>query len=133
MRLDVKVLRYLGKDEFRVLTAVEMGMKNHEVVPTDLICNIAKLRHGGARKLLTNLLRYKLIAHESKPYDGYRLNYRGYDFLALKTMLSRGTIAGVGRQIGVGKESDIHVVVDDDGKELALSKPLLGACRVHAL
>lgn len=28
MKLDVNVLRYLSKDEFRVLTAVEMGQKN---------------------------------------------------------------------------------------------------------
>lgn len=28
MKLDVNVLRYLGKDEFRVLTACEMGQKN---------------------------------------------------------------------------------------------------------
>lgn len=28
MKLDVNVLRYLSKDDFRVLTAVEMGMKN---------------------------------------------------------------------------------------------------------
>ena len=28
MKLDVNVLRYLGKDEFRTLTAVEMGQKN---------------------------------------------------------------------------------------------------------
>jgi hypothetical protein len=28
MKLDVNVLRYLSKEEFRVLTAVEMGQKN---------------------------------------------------------------------------------------------------------
>lgn len=28
MKLDVNVLRYLQKDEFRTLTAVEMGQKN---------------------------------------------------------------------------------------------------------
>ena len=28
MKLDVNVLRYLSKDEFRVLVAVEMGMRN---------------------------------------------------------------------------------------------------------
>eukprot|EP00955_Chlamydomonas_euryale_P015311 163701-Chlamydomonas_euryale.AAC.1 len=28
MKLDVNVLRYLSKDDFRVLTAVEMGQKN---------------------------------------------------------------------------------------------------------
>jgi RIO-like serine/threonine protein kinase len=32
MKLDVNVLRYLSKEEFRVLTAVEMGMKNVRVL-----------------------------------------------------------------------------------------------------
>lgn len=32
VKLDVEVMRYLTKEDFRVLTAVEMGMKNHEVV-----------------------------------------------------------------------------------------------------
>ncbi len=43
--------------------------------------------------------------------DGYRLTNLGYDFLAIKTMVSRGLISGVGRQIGVGKESGMHCVV----------------------
>lgn len=34
MKLDVNALRYLTKDEFRVLTAVEMGMKNVSHVET---------------------------------------------------------------------------------------------------
>ena len=37
MKLDVNVLRYLSKDDWRVLTAVEMGQKNHEIVPTPLV------------------------------------------------------------------------------------------------
>lgn len=87
MKLDVTCMRYMSKDEFRVLTAVEvrslvacffgwvwcvglagagiestrlqsptplqththtykqqMGMKNHDVVPVELITAIAKLR-----------------------------------------------------------------------------------------
>jgi RIO kinase 2 len=31
VKLDAELLRYMSKEEFRVLTAVEMGMKNHEV------------------------------------------------------------------------------------------------------
>jgi hypothetical protein len=34
----------------------------------------------------------------------------GYDFLAIKALVARGHITGVGRQIGVGKESDIFEV-----------------------
>jgi hypothetical protein len=33
MKLDVNVLRYLGRDEFRTLTAVEMGQKNVSARP----------------------------------------------------------------------------------------------------
>lgn len=33
-------------------------------------------------------------------YDGYRLTYLGYDYLAIKTLVNRGSIAGVGRQVG---------------------------------
>ncbi|OIT27944.1 hypothetical protein A4A49_34328 [Nicotiana attenuata] len=44
MKLDVNVLRYLSKDDFRVLTAVEIGMRNHEIVPSELIDRIASLK-----------------------------------------------------------------------------------------
>ena len=37
MKLDVKILRYLTKEDFRVLTAIEMGMRNHEIVPVELV------------------------------------------------------------------------------------------------
>ena len=37
MKLDATDVRYLSPEEFRVLTAVEMGSKNHEVVPPPLI------------------------------------------------------------------------------------------------
>jgi hypothetical protein len=40
MRLDANHLRFMSKDEFRVLTAIEMGMKNHELVPVPLIESI---------------------------------------------------------------------------------------------
>jgi RIO kinase 2 len=65
MKLDVNVLRYLSKDDFRVLTAVEMGMRNHEIVPSELVERIACLKHGGTYKVLKNLLKYKLLHHDS--------------------------------------------------------------------
>ena len=41
-KLNVSMLRYLTKEDYRVLTAVEMGMKNHELVPAALIASIAE-------------------------------------------------------------------------------------------
>ena len=126
MKLDVSNLRYMSRDDFRVLTAIELGQRNHDLVPTELIGAIAGLKHGGYHKNLGILLRNKLVYHERKDYDGYRLTYAGYDYLALKTMLQRGSIAGVGRQIGVGKESDIFLVTNEEGETMALKLQRLG-------
>ncbi|KAG6408452.1 hypothetical protein SASPL_131465 [Salvia splendens] len=99
MKLDVNALRYLTKDDFRVLTAVEMGMRNC-ILGVD---------------------------------DGFRLTYLGYDFLAIKTLVNRGVFASVGRQIGVGKESDIFEVGTEDGTVLAMKLHRLGRVSFRAV
>ena len=80
-KLQVTLLRYLTKDDFRVLTAVatfiffildctavsqkvEMGMKNHEIVPPSLVASIASLRAGGCIKILKELSRHNLVSWE---------------------------------------------------------------------
>jgi RIO kinase 2 len=59
---------------------------------------------------LCTCLKHKLVHHDASKYDGYRLTSLGYDFLAIHTLTKRGVISSVGRQIGVGKESDIYEV-----------------------
>uniref|UniRef100_A0A3Q3XDH5 Serine/threonine-protein kinase RIO2 n=1 Tax=Mola mola TaxID=94237 RepID=A0A3Q3XDH5_MOLML len=126
-KLNVVVLRYLSRDDFRVLTAVEMGMKNHEIVPVSLLSSIASLKHGGCNKILRELVKHKLVVYEhTKTVQGYRLNYGGYDYLALKTMCSRDVIISVGNQMGVGKESDIYIVASPNGEQYALKLHRLG-------
>uniref|UniRef100_A0A182R4X9 Serine/threonine-protein kinase RIO2 n=2 Tax=Anopheles funestus TaxID=62324 RepID=A0A182R4X9_ANOFN len=126
-KLNVTVLRYLTKEDFRILTAIEMGMKNHELVPGVLVAAIASLKSGGLHKLLRELCKHKLLSYErGKRFDGYRLTNAGYDYLALKSLTLRGAIAGFGNQIGVGKESNIYTVVDGEGKSLCLKLHRLG-------
>uniref|UniRef100_A0A0B8RW90 Serine/threonine-protein kinase RIO2 n=1 Tax=Philothamnus irregularis TaxID=1899461 RepID=A0A0B8RW90_9SAUR len=126
-KLNVVLLRYLSRDHFRVLTAVEMGMKNHEIVPPSLIASIASLKHGGCNKILKELTKHRLIAYErTKTVQGYRLTNGGYDYLALKTLTSRDVICSVGNQMGVGKESDIYIVANEKEEQLALKLHRLG-------
>lgn len=96
-------------------------------------------RRGGTYKVLKNLLKNKLLHHDSSKCwwplfcitlhvlhsssywqialietwvdvdDGFRLTYLGYDFLAIKAMVNKGVFQAVGRQIGVGKESGIFL------------------------
>ncbi|XP_052499631.1 serine/threonine-protein kinase RIO2 isoform X2 [Budorcas taxicolor] len=126
-KVNVAKLRYMSRDDFRVLTAVEMGMKNHEIVPCSLVASIASLKHGGCNKVLRELVKHKLIAWErTKTVQGYRLTNAGYDYLALKTLSSRQVVESVGNQMGVGKESDIYIVANEEGQQFALKLHRLG-------
>eukprot|EP00127_Corallochytrium_limacisporum_P003914 Clim_evm24s154 gene=Clim_evmTU24s154 len=126
VRLDLKYLRYMPAEEFRTLTGVEMGMRNHELVPVQLIASIASVKADRVSSILRGLVEKKLVVRENKHYEGFRLTYLGYDYLALKTMTKRGTIASVGNQIGVGKESDVYVCADQDGNQMILKLHRLG-------
>ncbi|XP_076624271.1 RIO kinase 2 [Colletes latitarsis] len=126
-KLNVTILRYLTQDDFRVLTAIEMGMKNHELVPASLAAQIANLRYGGVHKLMKELCKHRLLSYErGKHYDGYRLTNAGYDYLALKVLAQRGTVASFGNQIGVGKESNIYIVADEERNPVCLKLHRLG-------
>ncbi|KFQ39891.1 Serine/threonine-protein kinase RIO2 [Mesitornis unicolor] len=133
-KLNVVLLRYLSTEHFRVLTAVEMGMKNHEIVPASLIASIASLKHGGCNKILRELVKNKLLAYErTKTVQGYRLTNAGYDYLALKALSSRKVINSVGNQMGVGKESDIYIVANDEEQQFALKLHRLGRTSFRSL
>ncbi|OTB08175.1 hypothetical protein M426DRAFT_317279 [Hypoxylon sp. CI-4A] len=129
MKLDTKAMRHLAAEDWRVLTAVEIGSKNHEIIPTPLIESISKLRGGANRvhKSISALAKVGLIARlKEAKYDGYRLTYGGLDYLALHTYASRKEVYSVGNRIGVGKESDILVVADDKGAQKVLKIHRLG-------
>ncbi|KAH1494849.1 hypothetical protein LV164_005438 [Aspergillus fumigatus] len=128
MKLDPKAIRYLTSEDFRVLTAVETGSRNHEVVPTPLIVQLSGLRGGsGVHRSISNLAKTNLIAKvKNAKYDGYRLTYGGLDYLALNAHQKQKCIYSVGNQIGVGKESDIIVVANSKGTQCILKIHRLG-------
>ena len=143
-------MRHLAAEDWRVLTAVspiphcpfplsppvtntppkvEMGSKNHEIVPTPLIEKIARLKGGasGVHKSISALAKVGLIARmKEAKYDGYRLTYGGLDYLALHTHAARKHVYSVGSRVGVGKESDIMIVADDKGTQKILKIHRLG-------
>ncbi|KAF8481182.1 RIO1-domain-containing protein [Russula ochroleuca] len=134
MKLDATDLRYVTPDEFRVLMAVEMGSKNHEVVPSPLIAQISSLRNGGVNKILGILAKRNLVARaQNSKYEGYRLTYGGYDYLAMRALSKRDSMYSVGNQIGVGKESDIYIVANSEGQEMVLKLHRLGRVSFRAI
>ena len=127
MKLDTKALRYLNAADWRVLTAVETGSRNHEVVPTPLIASLSKSSVGDVQRSISLLAKANLIAKvKNAKYDGYRLTYGGLDYLGLHSLQKSNTVYSVGNQIGVGKESDIFVVSDEKGEQRVLKIHRLG-------
>ncbi|CEO95007.1 non-specific serine/threonine protein kinase [Plasmodiophora brassicae] len=133
MKLDVGMVKFLTRDDFRILVAVEQGMKNHELVPCDLIASISGLPLSQAFRCLGNVHKHKLVFHSRQKCDGYRLTYLGYDYLALRALVNRGVISAIGRRIGVGKESDVYEVTNDEGRSMALKLHRLGRVSFRAI
>ena len=48
------------------MTSIELGMRNHEWVPAEVIAKIARLRGGEAYKVLVKLLKNKFVVHTGK-------------------------------------------------------------------
>lgn len=133
VKFDVSLMRFFEDEDFRVLTALEMAMRNHDVAPTALIERIAQLPRGGCRKRLQDLLKRKFIHHENTAYDGYSMKYAAYDFLALRALSKRGTVTGAGSRIGCGKESDIILVQDENGNDCVMKLQRLGRCSFRSV
>ncbi|OUM53364.1 hypothetical protein BVG19_g2638 [[Candida] boidinii] len=129
MKLDTTHMRYLTNDDWKVLTAVELGSRNHEIVPTKMIGQIASLKSGmgSANKAISDLAKLNLISKmRNAKYDGYRITYNGFDYLALKSMYTRNSLDFLGTTIGVGKESDIYSAEDKNTNQRVLKIHRLG-------
>uniref|UniRef100_F7BPD5 non-specific serine/threonine protein kinase n=1 Tax=Equus caballus TaxID=9796 RepID=F7BPD5_HORSE len=78
------------------------------------------------RKIQSAPGRESFTSQVTRAVQGYRLTNAGYDYLALKTLSSRQVVESVGNQMGVGKESDIYIVANEEGQQFALKLHRLG-------
>ncbi|VDN09158.1 unnamed protein product [Dibothriocephalus latus] len=136
--IKIDYFRYMTNEAWRVLMAVEMGMKNHEFVPADLVHKISRCSRRGSSflKLLRDeLVPHGLLAYETdarKAHSGYRLTNLGYDYLALHALIKNGQVIDLGSMIGAGKESDVYLAVAGDHAGRP-DEPCDPACAVDAL
>ncbi|KAG5452494.1 Serine/threonine-protein kinase RIO2 [Clonorchis sinensis] len=125
IRLDS--FRYITNEAWRALIAIEMGMKNHEVVPLELAQKISRCKRSGSgflKLIKDQLVSNSLVAYESdsrRCVCGYRLTNLGYDYLALHQLFNSGQLCDLGTMIGAGKESDVYLAVagNNCGQQIA--------------
>jgi RIO kinase 2 len=68
----------------------------------------------------------------TKTEHGYTLVSAGLDALALQFFVQQGLIAGMGRAIGMGKESDVFEVSNDSGKQSVIKFYRIGRISFRA-
>lgn len=128
MKLDLSYMRHLTQEDFNTLNAVQQGSRNHELVPTALIHKLSKLKSPSATgRCLGDLAKLKLVSRlRNAKYDGFRITYQGYDYLALRQLTNGRHIYAMGTKIGVGKESDIYIGTAADGVQKVIKIHRLG-------
>jgi len=119
MSKAAEYLLELEKNDFRLLTAVEVGMRTAEHVSVDSIVEFSKLTPDQVIKRLDNLHYKDLIRRWKGQFVGYQLTHHGYDVLAFRALSERDTIIAIGRELGKGKESDVFLAYDEEQKTLA--------------
>ncbi len=118
--------RDLSQLDFRVLSVIEILMAKHEFAPVEEIARFMKYNEKKVENFLRHLRKKKLILVVQRHYLGSALTFIGYDALALKALVEKGILFQIGPEIGAGKESNVHLGMNEDGKELIVKFHRLG-------
>ena len=89
VKLDVAVLKYMTSDCWRILQAIEMGMRNHQLVPTDLIFKLGGLKRGGSMTALSTVHKVPLSRARSRKH--FSLTPRSTNWCTTRIKCTTGT------------------------------------------
>ncbi len=104
------MLPELDEEDFYLLSGVEQGMRFSEWVQREKLPSFSGLTEEEVDYRLERCLKRGLVEKKTIQYEGYTLQFEGYDTLALRALVERDTIAEFGSPLGVGKESDVYEV-----------------------
>ncbi|MFX1312023.1 MAG: RIO1 family regulatory kinase/ATPase, partial [Promethearchaeota archaeon] len=114
-------LTSLEKEDFRILMAIEIGMRRSEYVTVSNIKFYSRYKMEETLFRLNKVHKLDLIIRDASKYEiAYTLNSKAYDLLALHTLVEQNIISQLGPLIGKGKESDVYSCMDDHENIFAL-------------
>ena len=125
----VRVFRSLQPEDFRVLLGIELGLGSRAYVPKSEISKYANLPAREIEFRLDRLDKLGLVLGISSReigYDGFVLNYAGYDCLALNALVKSSVVSALGKGLAVGKESDVYEGLTPQEQRLVVKFHRLG-------
>jgi RIO kinase 2 len=114
------VFNSLKPEELKIQRAIENCMKTHEWVSVADIASNTGMSGKEIEYRMKSITGMGLLERFTAHYVGYRLNYNGYDILAISALVRRGTINSLAGLVGVGKESVVIGAMGLIGKPLAI-------------
>ncbi|MDH2900723.1 MAG: serine/threonine protein phosphatase [archaeon] len=124
-----KAVKQLDPEDIIVLKGLEKTLTRFESIPIEALKRITKLDAG---KIEFRLGRLNAFGFVMKSQFGYTLVSSGLDALALHSLVRRGLISGMGRSIGMGKESDVYEVISDAGEKAVIKFYRIGRISFRA-
>ncbi len=116
-----KILTQLEKEDFRILSAIELGMKRSKYVKINDIRFYSRYPIEETLYRLKKVHKFDLIIRDSSGHDiAYTLNALAYDLLGLHALVRQNIISQLGPILGKGKESDVYSCIDDNENIYAL-------------
>ncbi|MBC7129814.1 serine/threonine protein kinase [Candidatus Bathyarchaeota archaeon] len=122
----IEAFKNLENQDFRILQVIEAAMQKHEYVPKEVIIKFSGYNKEEVMYRLEKLHRLRLIRQTKQPYQGYNLNYAGYDCLAINAFIKAGILEAFGKPLGVGKEADVYDALTPTGERIAIKFHRLG-------
>lgn len=113
-QVAAKTVKQLEEEDWKVLKAIEVSVPFFESIPISRIQKETSL-HRDQLEFRLNRLNYLGFVMHSR--YGYIMNTAGLDALALNHFAKNNHISGMGRSIGMGKESDVFEVLSDSGEQ----------------
>jgi len=110
IKFSVTAYKKLRQDDFRILNAIERGMSQYMYVPIKEISRLSSISLDKVEIILKKLNYLGLVQRQKRAYIGYILTSRGYDCLAIHTLVKRNVLNSISSTtIGTGKEAEVYI------------------------
>lgn len=125
-RETAKNIKFINKKEWKVLEAIEKYVGKYERVPINKILETTNYSKEFIEESIDKFRKLGWLEKFEQPYESVRILTSGIDAIALYILASKNIVAGIGRQIGIGKESDVYEGITPTGKLISLKIFRLG-------
>ena len=116
-KIAAKKIKSLELEDVIILETLEKALDSYLSVPNNYLSDVTKIHQEEIEYRTEKLRKLEFIAKEKK---GNVILTQGLDALALETLVKKGLISVIGNSLGVGKESDVFEVFDDEEESYAI-------------